>query len=499
MGISVGAQEGHHDDYAHTIKRMTRLLRHRQTHVWIWRPFTFGLSPSGREHNKCVKVVHNFTEKVIRERRVEYRANAKKGEDKTTDKKRLAFLDLLIALSEKDGSLSDADIREEVDTFMFEGHDTVSTAITWALYLIGIHKDIQDKLVEELDDIFHGSDRPATWNDLNNMKYMEMTIKEALRMYPSVPVFARETTSVVQLEKYTIPKGVEFFFFPYVIHRNPEVFPEPNKFNPDNFLPDRIQSRHPSALRTAGGKSNNFFNPEKIQVGVCATKGIKDSFRPYSETFRSNKDQNYRETIRQKRRNQHSLVTTTTIPTQRSYGVHRVHTVYNAGIPTQCSKKQHTDKAFKFNHFLSRIGGKGLRRINFYEVYLYLRGVRVENHLGKTPFSTPNRDSNFELPIARVAHQTLRPPKRVILNVPLREKKGELMNPYFSFYLVGFELRESRLATELRRDRPSEGGPLTNEVVPNNLYQPITMLDRFRSSSMIWATPMNTFFPSMRP
>nr|CAD7408977.1 unnamed protein product [Timema poppensis] len=68
MGISVGAQEGHHNDYAHTIKRMTRLLRHRQTHVWLWRPFTFGLSPSGREHNKCVKVVHNFTEKVPKDK-----------------------------------------------------------------------------------------------------------------------------------------------------------------------------------------------------------------------------------------------------------------------------------------------------------------------------------------------------------------------------------------------------------------------------------------------
>nr|CAD7569267.1 unnamed protein product [Timema californicum] len=297
MGISVGAQEGHHNDYAHTIKRMTRLLRHRQTHVWLWRPFTFGLSPSGREHNKCVKVVHNFTEKVVLLAEViasschvgpsSFPAGRGSSPEQTVgltaprsqlcplesggqslcfdvcvvahqgrrpqvrivvidifsrwcsasalgvvqwNKKRLAFLDLLIALSEKDGSLSDADIREEVDTFMFEGHDTVSTAITWALYLIGIHKDIQDKLVEELDDIFHGSDRPATWTDLNNMKYMEMTIKEALRMYP---------------KKYTIPKGVEILFFPYVIHRNPRVFPEPNKFNPDNFLPERIQSRHP--------------------------------------------------------------------------------------------------------------------------------------------------------------------------------------------------------------------------------------------------------------
>ncbi|GJQ81092.1 hypothetical protein Trydic_g14265 [Trypoxylus dichotomus] len=60
-------------------------------------------------------------------------------------------------------------------------------------------------------------------------------------------------------------------------------------------------------------------------------------------------------------------------------------------------------------------------------------------------------------------------------------------------------LRESRLAMEPRRDRPREGGPLTRDVVPNSLYQPITMLLRFRSSSIICATPMNTFLPSMRP
>nr|CAD7393406.1 unnamed protein product [Timema cristinae] len=237
MGISVGAQEGHHNDYAHTIKRMTRLLRHRQTHVWLWRPFTFGLSPSAvpelksltqhckfeNQLNECLRnrVVAGKNLELVRKRLFKERdltwkrtmeiayAMEQASESAVeashghlnTDKKRLAFLDLLIALSEKDGSLSDADIREEVDTFMFEGHDTVSTAITWALYLIGIHKDIQDKLVEELDDIFHGSDRPATWTDLNNMKYMERTIKEALRIYPSVPVFARETTSIVQLGK----------------------------------------------------------------------------------------------------------------------------------------------------------------------------------------------------------------------------------------------------------------------------------------------------------
>lgn len=62
-----------------------------------------------------------------------------------------------------------------------------------------------------------------------------------------------------------------------------------------------------------------------------------------------------------------------------------------------------------------------------------------------------------------------------------------------------YSLSESSDAIEERLDRPKLGGPLTSDVVPNNLYHPITIFDKFKSSSMIWATPMNTFFPSMRP
>lgn len=62
-----------------------------------------------------------------------------------------------------------------------------------------------------------------------------------------------------------------------------------------------------------------------------------------------------------------------------------------------------------------------------------------------------------------------------------------------------YSFSESNDAIEERLDNPKLGGPLTNDVVPNNLYHPITIFDRFKLSNMIWATPMNTFFPSMRP
>ncbi|KAJ4450149.1 Cytochrome P450 4C1 [Periplaneta americana] len=159
--------------------------------------------------------------------------------------KRPTFLDLLIEMSEKEGLLTDADIREEVDTFMFEGHDTTSVAISWTLYLLGCHPEIQDKVVEELHNIFGDSDREAFYEDLQKMTYLEQVIKETLRLYPSVPGFSRILDVDTKIKNYTIPAGTCTPIFPFLIHRNSKVFPNPEEFNPDNFLPEKVRSRHP--------------------------------------------------------------------------------------------------------------------------------------------------------------------------------------------------------------------------------------------------------------
>lgn len=179
----------------------------------------FRLSADYKKHQKCIEILHGVSNGVIRDRKEEIEKRKAMTNNNISDqvnnnlmggteqavigeKKRLAFLDLLIEAS-KDGSvLSNEDIREEVDTFMFEGHDTTSAAISWCLFLFGSYPEIQEKIYDEIKSIF-GNDktRPATMKELSEMKYLDCCIKEALRLFPSVPIMARQISENVQIGK----------------------------------------------------------------------------------------------------------------------------------------------------------------------------------------------------------------------------------------------------------------------------------------------------------
>lgn len=117
------------------------------------------------------------------------------------EKKRMAFLDLMIESSQNGVVISDEEVREQVDTIMFEGHDTTAAGSSFFLSMMGIYQDIQDKVIQELDEIFGDSNRPATFADTLEMKYLERCLLETLRMYPPVPVIARQLKQDLKLGK----------------------------------------------------------------------------------------------------------------------------------------------------------------------------------------------------------------------------------------------------------------------------------------------------------
>lgn len=84
----------------------------------------------------------------------------------------------------------------------FQGHDTTTVGMCWAIFFLGNHPEIQDKVTEELDSIFHDDlDRPATISDISEMKYLERVIKETLRLHPVVPLFSRSLEEDVKIGK----------------------------------------------------------------------------------------------------------------------------------------------------------------------------------------------------------------------------------------------------------------------------------------------------------
>ncbi|XP_004610396.1 cytochrome P450 4V2 [Sorex araneus] len=252
MGKNIGAQRNDDSEYVRAVYRMSDMIHRRMKMPWLWLDLWFLMVKDGWEHKRSLKILHNFTNKVIVER-----ANAMKREEeyrtenggtKPPQNKRRVFLDLLLNVTDDEGNkLSHEDIREEVDTFMFEGHDTTAAAINWSLYLLGSYPEVQKKVDKELEEVFGKSDRPATLDDLKKLKYMECVMKESLRLFPSVPLFARHLNEDCEVAGYKIVKGSQAIIITYALHRDPRYFPDPEEFKPERFFPENSKGRHPYA------------------------------------------------------------------------------------------------------------------------------------------------------------------------------------------------------------------------------------------------------------
>jgi cytochrome P450 family 4 subfamily V len=246
MGKHVHAQQYQDSDYVKAIYKLNQIIHERQKMPLFWPDIMFQLFGQKKEHDWCLKIVHGFTNKVIEER---YRA-LKNGDGSRTpsgnNRKRLAFLDLLIDMAEKN-QLSFVDICDEVNTFMFEGHDTTAAGMNWALHLLGCNPEIQAKVHQELDSVFGDDSRDVDFDDLKNLPYLECCLKEALRLYPSVPMFARTLQENATISNHVIPGGTQVIIYPYLVHRDSKHWPDPEVFNPDRFLAENSNGRHPYA------------------------------------------------------------------------------------------------------------------------------------------------------------------------------------------------------------------------------------------------------------
>jgi cytochrome P450 len=148
---------------------------------------------------------------------------------------------LIRTYDDEDNLLSPRTVRDEAVTIFLAGYETTANALTWMWYVLSQNPDHYDVMVKEAKEILQG--RSVAVDDLPRLEYALRCIKETMRLYPPAHSVARQPKSEMMLGDYKIPRSAVVGVSQYVVQRLPENYSEPERFDPDRFLPEHEESR----------------------------------------------------------------------------------------------------------------------------------------------------------------------------------------------------------------------------------------------------------------
>ncbi|NXY02550.1 CP4B1 protein, partial [Pteruthius melanotis] len=259
--------------YIRAVYDLSYLLSNR-IQTFSFKDVFYDLTRKGREFQDACKLAHTHTDQVIRERKV--LLSNEKELDKIQKKRHLDFLDILLCSKDANGvGLSDEDLRAEVDTFMFEGHDTTASGISWLFYCMSLHPEHQQRCREEIQGILGDRDT-IEWEDLGKMTYTTMCVKESLRLFPPVPSVSRQLSKPVTFpDGRSLPAGCQIGLNIFAIHRNRDVWEDPEVYDPLRFSPENSAQRHSHAFLPFSAGSRNCigqqFAMNEMKVALALT------------------------------------------------------------------------------------------------------------------------------------------------------------------------------------------------------------------------------------
>ena len=163
------------------------------------------------------------------------------------------LLSMLLAARDEDSgeSMTDQQLRNEVLTLFTAGQETTSNALAWTWYLLSTNPAVAQKLRDELTEILGG--RAPTMEDIPRLRYTRMVLDESMRLYPPAWATSRNPVEDDEIGGYRIPKGSVVLLSPYLTHRHPAFWSDPERFDPERFTPERVAARHRFAYFPFGG------------------------------------------------------------------------------------------------------------------------------------------------------------------------------------------------------------------------------------------------------
>ncbi|XP_065158935.1 probable cytochrome P450 4d14 isoform X1 [Atheta coriaria] len=255
MGININAQNGDNEDYVRAIHKITSISAQKFCYLVYNNPMTYKWTKKFKQEQNVMKIINNYTDKFFQERRdiLNQRNDKNVQNDMQT-----VYLDVLFEATIDGKPLTQQMMRDEINVYIFGGHDTSAITLAFAMFELSRNPDIQLKAFEEINNIF-GSDlnRPCTYEDTTKMKYLDGIIKETLRLYPPGPFVSRKLQKDMTIDGITYPKDVTIAVCVYGVHHDESYYDDPEKFDPDRFVVHQLDTKRPfSFLAFSKGPRN---------------------------------------------------------------------------------------------------------------------------------------------------------------------------------------------------------------------------------------------------
>jgi cytochrome P450 len=184
--------------------------------------------------------------KAVVERRVERMIAERRAAGLT----RRDLLTFLLTAHDEEGGMSDQQVRDEIVTLFVAGHETTATALAWSLYLLARHPEAYARAKAEARAL--GGKAP-TFEDLPRLSYCLKVFKESMRLYPPVYFFGRQAIADVRVGDWDFPNNTIVLISLYAMQRRPEIWPDPERFDPERFAPSAEETRHKLAWAPFSG------------------------------------------------------------------------------------------------------------------------------------------------------------------------------------------------------------------------------------------------------
>ncbi|XP_044729890.1 cytochrome P450 4C1-like [Chrysoperla carnea] len=252
LGVNINAQQSD-SSYFEAMRSGMHVMMARGFNPLKYPDIIYRFTKDYKETIKCKDIVRSVTTKIISEKRKKVKNtnhnNVLDSKSVIRNEFKKPLLEYLIDFSKENPDFTDEELADEVNFTTVAAFDTLAKSLSLAVVILALYKDVQKRVCDELFQVLKESNRDEVdFDNLPELKYMEMVIKEMMRIFPAVPLIVRELTEDINIENYTIPKGANVAIPIYCLHRNEKYWEDPLKFDPERFLAEDTEKQHPYAF-----------------------------------------------------------------------------------------------------------------------------------------------------------------------------------------------------------------------------------------------------------